>query len=83
MRVDVKRRIVADQHVVVEYAYAGSVSGEALHERTGNPSCRDTPYAIPVTSWFEIRDGHIVKQTDFIDLATLTEVRRRAAGLDP
>jgi steroid delta-isomerase-like uncharacterized protein len=83
MDVDVKRRVVSGDQVVVEYAYTGSLSGEALQAATGKDSCHDTEYAIPVTSWFEIRDGRIASQTDFIDLATLAEVRLRASGATP
>jgi steroid delta-isomerase-like uncharacterized protein len=80
MDVEIKRQLVSGDQVVVEYLYTGTLSGEALHQRTGNESCSDTQYAIPVTSWFDVRDGKIVRQTDFIDLATLAEVRARASG---
>ena len=77
---EVSRKVVSENRVVVEYAYTGTLSGEALHQMTGNASCRDTDYSIQVTSWFEIRDGQIISQTDFIDLATLLEVKLRASG---
>ncbi len=81
--VGIRRRLASGGLVVVEYAYTGMLSGEALHAQTGKQSCRDTEYSVPVTSWFEVKNGQIVRQTDFIDLATLAEVRQRASGETP
>lgn len=75
-----RRRVVGEGVAVVDYVYTGTLSGESLRELTGKETCRDTAYEIPVTSWFEVEGGRIVKQTDFIDLATLEEVRARASG---
>ncbi len=80
MDVEVQRRVVAGNLVAVDYLSRGSLSGEALRAATGKETCRDTTYEIPVTSWFEIDNGRIRHQTDFIDLATLNEVRAKAAG---
>lgn len=80
MGVEIRRRVVAGNLVAVDYLYRGSLSGEALRAATGKETCRDTAYTIPVTSWFEIENGRISRQTDFIDLATLNEVRAEAAG---
>ncbi len=80
MDVEIQRRAVAGNVVAVDYLYRGKLSGEALRAATGKETCRDTTYEIPVTSWFEIEDGRIRKQTDFIDLTTLGEVRAEASG---
>lgn len=81
MGIDVQRRIVSGNLVAVDYLYQGTLSGEALKAATGKESCRDTTYSIPVTTWFEIQGGRIHRQTDFIDLATLNEVKAKAAGI--
>lgn len=80
MDVEIQRRVSAGNLVAVDYLYRGTLSGEALRAATGKETCRDTTYSIPVTSWFEIEDGRIRRQTDFIDLATLGEVRAEASG---
>ena len=80
MGIDVRRRVVSGSLVVVDFVYAGTLSGEALRAATGRETCRDTSYRLPATSWFEVRDGRISRQTDFIDLATLEEIRTRASG---
>lgn len=83
MKLDVRRRVVSGGLVVVDYVYEGTLSGEALRAATGKETCRDTVYRIPVTSWFEVADGRIRTHTDFIDLATLNEVRAEASGVVP
>lgn len=80
MGIDVRRRVVSGNLVVVDYVYEGTLSGEALRAATGKETCRDTPYRLPVTSWFEVRDGRISRQTDYIDLATFQEIRAQASG---
>lgn len=82
MDVEIRRRAVTGNVVAVDYLYRGTLSGEALRTATGKETCRDTTYQIPVTSWFEIENGRIRKQTDFIDLATLDEVRAEASGVE-
>ena len=74
------RRVVKGNVVAVDYVYTGTLSGAALSQLTGKEGCQDTDYEIPVTSWYVVRDGRIARQTDFIDLATLNEVRAQVAG---
>lgn len=74
------RRVTNGNVVVVQYAYTGTLSGAALRARTAKETCRDTEFTLPVTSWYEIEQGRIARQTDFIDLATLGEIRARASG---
>lgn len=80
MDVDIRRRAVSGSVVAVDYVYRGTLSGEALRAVSGKTTCQDTDYEIPVTSWFEIAGDRIRTQTDFIDLATLEDVRARALG---
>jgi len=77
------RRSTTGNTVVVQYAYTGTLSGAALRAITGKETCRDTEFTLPVTSWYEIEDGRIARQTDFIDLATLREIQARASGATP
>lgn len=80
MDIAVKQRVAKGDRVVVEHAYEGMLSGEGLHATSGRDGCRDTVYSIPTTSWFEVKDGRIVRQTDYVDLETLKEVKQRAMG---
>ena len=80
MSVRIQRKIASGNRVAVEFVYAGRLSGEALRQLTGKTQCRDVDYEIPATSWFRIDNGHIVEQTDFIDVTTLAEVKAKAAG---
>ncbi|MEE8536814.1 MAG: nuclear transport factor 2 family protein [Acidobacteriota bacterium] len=82
MGIEVQRSVVSGNLVAVDYLYRGTLSGEALKVVTGKETCRDTSYRIPVTTWFEIRGGRIQRQTDFIDLATLNEVKAEASGVE-
>ena len=75
-----QRRLVDGHRVVVDYLYTGTLSGAAMSLAMGKEGCRDTAYEIPVTSWYEVEGDKIVRHTDFIDLATLLEVRQRVAG---
>lgn len=77
------RRATTGNLVVVQYAYTGTLSGAALRALTGKETCRDTEFRLPVTSWYEIEEGRIARQTDFIDLATLREIQARASGASP
>ena len=81
MDIDVQRRVISGNLVAVDYLYQGTLSGEALKVMTGKDTCRDTSYRIPVTTWFEIRGGRIHRQTDYIDLASLNEVKAEASGI--
>lgn len=77
-----KRRAVHGDFVVVEYEYSGQLNGAVLGQSVGKEGCPDLEYTLPATSWYEVRDGRIVHQKDFIDLATLLELREQllAAG---
>ncbi len=75
-----QHRLVDGNRVVVHYLYAGTLSGAAMSLALGKEGCQDTTYEIPVTSWYEVEGGQIVHQTDFIDLATLLEVKQLVAG---
>ncbi len=83
-RMDVreKRRVVDGNTVVVEYDYVGKLNGAVLGQIVGKEGCPDLEYVLPTTSWYEIEDGKIVHQRDFVDWATLLELREQmlAAG---
>ena len=74
------RRITQGDMVVVEYEYAGRLSGAALSQATGREGCPDLDYTLPTTSWYRVEDGRIVHQKDFIDLATYMELQQKAAA---
>ena len=74
------RRIVRGDTVVVEYEYTGILNGEALSQLVGKEGCPDLEYSLPVTSWYQVRNGRITHQKDFIDLATFQELQARAAS---
>jgi steroid delta-isomerase-like uncharacterized protein len=78
-----KRRVTVGDTVVVEYEYTGILSGAALRQVSGKDSCQDTEYSLPVTSWYDVQDGHIVHQKDFIDLATFLEIQQQIQGQAP
>lgn len=79
--VEIHRRVSSGNLVAVDFAYTGTLSGAALRQLTGKDTCQDVTYKLPVTSWFEIADGRIVRQTDFVDMATLQEVKAKASGV--
>jgi len=72
-----KRRIVDGNTVVVEYDYVGTLNGAALGQSVGKTGCPDLDYVLPTTSWYEIKDGKIARQRDFIDLATYQELQQQ------
>ncbi len=74
------RRIMEGDMVVVEYEYAGRLSGAALSQATGREGCPDIDYTLPTTSWYRVKGGRIVHQKDFIDLATYMELQQKAAA---
>jgi len=82
MDVKEKRRVVDGNTVVVEYDYVGTLNGAVLGQIVGKDGCPDLEYALPTTSWYEIEDGKIVHQRDFVDWATFLELREQmvAAG---
>jgi steroid delta-isomerase-like uncharacterized protein len=78
------RRVIDGGTVVVEYAYKGQLNGAALGASAGKEGCPDLTYTMAATSWFEVEDGRIVNQKDFIDWATFLALRQEllAAGTD-
>jgi len=77
MDVNEKRRVVSGSTVVVEYDYVGKLNGAVLGQAVGKDDCPDLEYVLPTTSWYEVKDGKIVHQRDFIDLATYQELREQ------
>ena len=77
-----KRRVVSGDTVVVEYEYVGTLNGAALGQSVGKQGCPDLDYVLPTTSWYEVKNGKITRQRDFIDWATFLELRQTllAAG---
>ena len=82
MGLEVRCRVVDGDLVVVEYEYRGRLNGHALGASVGKEGCPDLEYKLPVTSWYEVKDGKIINQRDFIDWATFLELREEmlAAG---
>ncbi|MCH7780955.1 MAG: nuclear transport factor 2 family protein [Acidobacteria bacterium] len=77
MDVKEKRRVVDGNTVVVEYDYVGTLNGAVLGQIVGKEGCPDLEYTLPTTSWYEVEDGKIVHQRDFVDWATFLELRER------
>jgi len=77
-----KRRVIHGNTVVVEFDYVGKLNGAVLGQSVGKDACPDLEYVLPATSWYEIENGKIARQRDFIDLATYQELRQQllAAG---
>ena len=82
MGLEEKRRVVDGDVVVVEYEYRGQLDGAALGASVGKEGCPDLEYVLPATSWYEVRNGKIVHQSDLIDWATFLDLRQQllAAG---
>ncbi len=80
MDVKEKRRAIDGNTVVVEYDYVGTLNGDVLGQIAGKENCPDLEYVLPTTSWYEIKDGKIVHQRDFIDWATFLELREKMAA---
>ena len=76
MDLEEERRVVDGDMVVVEYEYRGQLNGAALGASVGKHGCPDLEYALPATSWYEVKDGKIINQKDFIDWATFLELRQ-------
>ena len=79
MEVHEKRRIVQGDLVAVEYEYRGELDGVELSRISGK-QCQSLEYSLPATTWFTVRDGRIVHQKDFIDLATFLELKQQVAA---
>jgi ketosteroid isomerase-like protein len=71
------RRVVDGDTVVVEYEYRGQLDGAAMGAAMGKEACPDLEYVLPATSWYEVREGKIVHQKDFIDWATFLDLRQQ------
>ena len=56
MDVKEKRRVVDGNTVVVEYEYVGTLDGAVLGQSVGKEGCPDLEYALPTTSWYEVRE---------------------------
>lgn len=67
MDVEVKRRAVSGGLVTVEVVYSGTLDSAAL----GQPE--DLEYSLPAVLLFEVEDGHIRSQTDYLDFRTFSE----------
>ena len=80
MDVNEKRRVIDGDTVVVEYDYVGTLNGAALGQAVGKEDCPDLEYTLPTTSWYEVSNGKIVRQRDFIDWATYLELRQKMLG---
>ncbi len=69
MDIEVKRRAVTGDLVIVEVVYSGTLDCDAL----GRPDLEDVEYSLPAVLLFEVLDGHISSQTDYLDFRTFTE----------
>ncbi len=69
MSVEEKRRIVSGDTVVIEILYKGTLDCAKL----GRPDHQNLSYDLPAVLIFEVSNGKIRKQTDYIDYRTFTE----------
>lgn len=69
MDVEIKRQAVTGDLVTVEVVYSGTLDCAAL----GQPDREDLEYSLPAVLLFEVADGHIASQTDYLDYRTFTE----------
>lgn len=69
MDVEIKRRAVTGGLVTVEVVYSGTLDCAAL----GRPDHEDLEYSLPAVLLFEVADGQIQSQTDYLDFRTFTE----------
>ncbi len=69
MSVEEKRRMVSGDTVVVEILYKGTLDCAKL----GRPDHENLSYALPAVLLFEVSNGRIRRQTDYIDYRTFTE----------
>lgn len=77
MELEEGRRVVDGDLVVVEYVYSGQLNGAALGASVGKEGCPDLEYVLSATSWYTVKNGKIVHQKDFIDWATLLDLRQQ------
>lgn len=69
MSVEEKRRVASGGTVSIEILYKGTLDCAKL----GRPDHENLTYALPAVLLFEISQGKIRKQTDYIDFRTFTE----------
>jgi steroid delta-isomerase-like uncharacterized protein len=69
MEVEEKRRMISGDSVVVEILYKGTLDCAKL----GRPDHENLSYALPAVLLFEVSNGKIRRQTDYIDYRTFTE----------
>lgn len=69
MGVEVKRRAVSGSLVTVEVVYTGTLDSDAL----GQPEEEDLVYSLPAVLLFEVENGRIASQTDYLDFRTFSE----------
>ena len=69
MDVEIKRRAVTGGLVTVEIVYSGTLDCAAL----GRPDREDLAYSLPAVLLFDVADGKIQSQTDYLDFRTFTE----------
>lgn len=72
MKVEEKRRATSDGLVTVEVVYSGTLDCATL----GFPDHEDLHYELPAVLLFEIEDGRIRHQTDYLDFRTLFELQQ-------
>ena len=70
MEIEEKRRLVSDNTVTVEIEYVGTLDCAAV----GLPG-ETQDYRMPAVLILEIEDGRILRQTDYIDYRTFTEIQ--------
>lgn len=69
MDVEVQRQAVTGDLVTLEVVYTGTLDCAAL----GRPDKDDLEYSLPAVLLFEVANGHIESQTDYLDYRTFTE----------
>lgn len=69
MSVEEKRRVVSGDSVVVEVLYRGTLDCAKL----GRPDHENLSYSLPAVLLFELSNGRVRRQTDYIDYRTISE----------
>ncbi|MEM9597212.1 MAG: nuclear transport factor 2 family protein [Acidobacteriota bacterium] len=70
MGVEEKRRAVRGDLVIVEVIYTGTLDAAALGRSGGD----GLTYSLPAVLLFEVENGRIHHQTDYLDFRTLSEL---------
>lgn len=76
MSVEEKRRVVSGDTVAVEILYKGTLDCAKL----GRPDHENLVYSLPAVLLFEVSEGKIRKQTDYIDFRTFSETFGKLQG---